>query len=159
MGLAVDAMPSVSPALWLSSPSACAGFFACYVLGTMSTMGLLAAVVGESTLWLGAHVVSLPSRLAVFSAYSSLTVGLCWLLWLLLPEARIGREVIVVLLLISPCVLGTAVWALLRELGCFGEVSQDSLYLSVARVWPSLAYAWFRPVKKLKVGDTPLQSV
>jgi len=167
LGLALDAVPSVSPALWLTSRTAWVQFFLSYTLGTMCTMAFLAALVGESTTWLGSFVVALPTRLALVSSYGSIVTGLVWLL----SQVHLERELMMVLLAVSPLIMIATVWAAVMRgrlgpaggnWGPYGGGNKDDYslplwYVFLRRWFPSLAAAFLGPRKKLKVGDTPLQ--
>ena len=182
LGFALDAIPSVSPALWLSTSAAHFCFFASYFGGTLVTMACIAAVVGECTTRLGAQVVSLPTRLAVLSSYGSIFCGIFWIFNSRIGTFTVGfnylslglglgqgRGLIIVLLALSPCVLGATVWAVFHELTASStqtwqhdddrDASLPLLYRTVGRWFPSLAAAYLKPKTKLKVGDTPLQKV
>lgn len=110
LGLAVDALPSVAPALSYQSTKEVLTFFSSYTLGSMGTMGLLSGCVGESTAWMGAVVVSLPVRLAAASSYASLLIGCGWLVY----AAGLTRELLLLLLVISPCIVVVTVYAILH---------------------------------------------
>ena len=167
LGLALDAVPSVSPALWLTSRTAWVQFFVAYTLGTMFTMAFLAALVGESTTWLGSFVVALPTRLALVSSYGSIVTGLVWLL----SQVRLERELMMVLLAVSPLIMAATLWAAVvrGRLGPGGgghygggdhdDYSLPLWHVFLRRWFPSLAQAFLGPRKKLKVGDTPLVQV
>ena len=138
LGMAIDVMPSVAPALSLQTSREVLAFFGAYTLGSLGTMGLIAGAIGESTSWLGTVVVSLPSRLALASSYCSLLIGCCWLVY----ASHAERVALLVLLVLSPCIvlltLFAAVhpspWAtvslVLRQHchGCFG--SRSGMFLS-----------------------------
>lgn len=110
LGLAVDALPSVAPALSYQSTKEVLTFFASYTLGSMGTMGLLSGAVGESTAWMGTVVVSLPVRLAAASSHASLLIGCAWLVY----AAGLTRELLLLLLVISPCVVVATAYAVLH---------------------------------------------
>lgn len=147
LGLALDAIPSVSPAFWLDSYSSWLEFFVSYIIGTLVTMGALAAIVGESTKFLGRFVVHLPQRLAYVSSYGSICIGVCWTLYHAQPQ----REVLLVFVAISPCLLvGTAYLA-------FISAQETPLYLLIGTYFPQIAI-FLRAGKKVKV-DTPAHYV
>ena len=110
LGLAVDALPSVAPALSYQSSKEVLAFFASYTLGSMGTMGLLSGAVGESTAWMGTVVVSLPVRLAAASSHASLLIGCAWLVY----AAGLTRELLLLLLVISPCIVVATAYAVLH---------------------------------------------
>ena len=120
LGLALDAIPSVAPGVLAHSMSSSLKFFAAYTLGTAATMALVSALVGQSTSWLGSFVSLLPARLALFSSYVSIAVGLLWalcntMLYRVLLRAISDQGFLRLLLVLSPVLVIVTAWLALAD--------------------------------------------
>jgi len=160
LGLALDAIPSVAPGVLAHSMSSSLKFFAAYTVGTAVTMSLVSALVGQSTSWLGSFVSLLPARLALFSSYVSIIVGLLWalcntMLYRVLLKAISDQGFLRLLLVLSPVLVLVTAWLALAD-----QADVDNTLRS-CRVWcalrfPHLGLRHMSKSFKLKTDETPI---
>jgi hypothetical protein len=93
LGLSWDGLPSLSPALALDSLALATLFFLSYLIGTVLTMAVTTAIIGESTVWLGSiSSINLPKRLAFASSLCAITIGACWIVYALIKFIEVTED-------------------------------------------------------------------
>ncbi len=87
-GFSWDGVPSIAPAVAMSSWQGAASFLVCYCLGTMIAMSASAGSIGALSSGLGkvARDPELPRKLSFFSSLFAVLIGLYWMV-----QALIGR--------------------------------------------------------------------
>lgn len=80
-GFSLDGAPSIAPAIAFSSWNNAITFLLAYCIGTMGTMSLAAAILGETSMRIGkaANDPELPRRLSMISSGIAILIGLFWI--------------------------------------------------------------------------------
>jgi hypothetical protein len=93
LGLSWDGLPSLSPALAMDAWSEAMLFFLSYLVGTVITMAITAAIIGESTRWLGSvSNINLPKRLALASSVCAIAIGVSWIVYSLVKFIEVTED-------------------------------------------------------------------
>jgi hypothetical protein len=87
-GFSWDGVPSIAPAIAMSSWQSAMRFLACYSLGTMLAMSLSAGIIGALSTRIGkmANDPALPKKLSFASSMFAVLIGLFWV-W----QALVGK--------------------------------------------------------------------
>mmetsp|Transcript_35170 Transcript_35170/g.35813 ORF Transcript_35170/g.35813 Transcript_35170/m.35813 type:complete len:307 (+) Transcript_35170:35-955(+) len=79
LGFSWDLLPSLAPAVSMSTVDALMLYLTAYVIGTVLCVALAAAIVGECTMFLVGSVPDLPVKLALIASTISVLIGSIWL--------------------------------------------------------------------------------
>lgn len=92
LGLSLDGLPSLAPAIMLDDWLVLC-FLLSYLLSTLVTMAFATAIIGESSYWISYHTqrhqsISVSTKLAWLSSINACCIGSCWMVLALFKAYR-----------------------------------------------------------------------